>query len=117
DEDTAADIDALIQKMSHLRIFPGESEKLNLSLVDTKGSVLSISQFTLYADVKKGRRPNFTDAAKPDGAERLYDLFNQKLRNEDIHVETGEVGKMMDVSLTNEGPVTITLESGAGKFM
>ena len=116
-EDTEADIDALIQKMIHLRIFPDESEKLNLSLVDTKGSVLSISQFTLYADVKKGRRPNFTDAAKPDVAEKLYDLFNQKLRDEDIHVETGEFGKMMDVSLTNEGPVTITLESVSGKLI
>src|SRR5699024_5877424 len=109
-EDTEADIDALIQKMIHLRIFPDASEKLNLSLVDTKGSVLSISQFTLYADVKKGRRPNFTDAAKQDVAERLYDLFNQKLRNEDIHVETGECGKMIDDSLTSEGAVPITLE-------
>src|SRR5690625_6145885 len=85
-EDTEADIDALIQKMIHLRIFPDESEKLNLSLVDTKGSVLSISQFTLYADVKKGRRPNFTDAAKLDVAERLFDLFNKKLRNKYINV-------------------------------
>src|SRR5699024_9494661 len=97
--------------------FPDESEKLNLSLVDTKGSVLSISQFTLYADVKKGRRPNFTDAAKPDVAERLYDLFNQKLRNEDIHVETGEFVNMMDVSLTNEDPVTIKIEIVTGKLI
>src|SRR5690625_5463141 len=95
-EGTGAYIDALIQKMIHLRIFPDASEKLNLSLVDTKGSVLSISQFTLYADVKKGRRPNFKDTAKQDVAERLYDLFNKKLRNDNIHVETGEIGKIMD---------------------
>src|SRR5699024_4569590 len=103
--------------MIHLRIFPDDSEKLNLSIVDSKGRVLSISQFTLYADVKKVRRPNFTDAAKPDVAERLYDLFNQKLRNEDIHVETDEIGKMMNVSLTNERHVTITLESVSGKLI
>ncbi len=116
-EDTEADIDVLVQKMIHLRIFPDESDKLNLSLVDTEGSILSISQFTLYADVKKGRRPNFTSAAKPDEAEKLYELFNQKLREENIHIETGVFGAMMDVSLVNEGPVTITLESISGKLI
>ncbi len=116
-QDTEADIDALIQKMIHLRIFPDEAGKLNLSLMDTKGSVLSISQFTLYADVKKGRRPNFTDAAKPGQANELYELFNQKLRAEDIHVETGEFGAMMEVELINDGPVTIALESSDGKLI
>lgn len=116
-QDTEADIDVLVQKMIHLRIFPDETGKLNLSLINTEGSILSISQFTLYADVKKGRRPNFTNAAKPAEAERLYELFNQKLRAEAIHVETGEFGAMMDVSLINEGPVTITLESILGKLV
>ncbi len=116
-DDTEADLDVLIQKMINLRIFPDESNKLNLSLVDTKGSILSISQFTLYADVKKGRRPNFTQAAKPEKANELYELFNEKLRQENIHVETGEFGAMMDVSLVNDGPVTITLESVAGKII
>ena len=116
-EDTEADIDALIQKMIHLRIFPDEAGKLNLSLIDTKGSILSISQFTLYADVKKGRRPNFTSAAKPDQASELYDLFNEKLRAEDIHVETGGFGAMMEVNLVNDGPVTIGLESIDGKLI
>lgn len=116
-QDTEADIDALIQKMIHLRIFPDEAGKLNLSLMDTKGSILSISQFTLYADVKKGRRPNFTSAAKPDQAKELYELFNQKLRTENIHVETGEFGAMMEVELVNDGPVTIALESSDGKLI
>lgn len=116
-QDTEADIDALIQKMIHLRIFPDEAGKLNLSLMDTKGSILSISQFTLYADVKKGRRPNFTSAAKPDQAKELYELFNQKLRAENIHVETGEFGAMMEVELVNDGPVTIALESSDGKLI
>lgn len=116
-DDTEEDLDVLIQKMINLRIFPDESNKLNLSLVDTKGSILSISQFTLYADVKKGRRPNFTQAAKPEKAKELYELFNEKLRQENIHVETGEFGAMMDVSLVNDGPVTITLESVAGKII
>lgn len=116
-DDTEEDLDVLIQKMINLRIFPDESNKLNLSLVDIKGSILSISQFTLYADVKKGRRPNFTQAAKPEKAKELYELFNEKLRQENIHVETGEFGAMMDVSLVNDGPVTITLESVAGKII
>lgn len=116
-DDTEADIDVLIQKMIHLRIFPDENDKLNLSLVDTGGSILSISQFTLYADVKKGRRPNFTSAAKPEKAKMLYELFNQKLREESIPVETGVFGAMMDVSLVNEGPITITLESISGKLI
>lgn len=116
-QDTEADIDALVKKMIHLRIFPDETGKLNLSLLNTEGSVLSISQFTLYADVKKGRRPNFTNAAKPEIAESLYNLFNQKLRNETVHVETGEFGAMMDVSLVNDGPVTILLESIDGKLI
>lgn len=116
-QDTEADLDVLIQKMIHLRIFPDDTDKMNLSLMDTKGSVLSISQFTLYADVRKGRRPNFTSAAKPDQANKLYERFNEKLREADVHVETGEFGAMMDVSLVNEGPITITLESEAGKLI
>lgn len=110
-EDTHADIDYLVNKIIHLRIFEDENEKMNLSLMDVGGSILSISQFTLYADTKKGRRPSFVQAAKPDEANELYEIFNGRLRENEVHVETGEFGEMMDVTLTNVGPVTIILDS------
>lgn len=116
-QDTEQDIDTLVNKIIHLRIFEDEENKLNLSLKDTAGSILSISQFTLYADVRKGRRPSFVKAAHPDKAASLYDLFNEKLRQEGIHVETGQFGAMMDVQLINDGPVTIIMETALGKII
>lgn len=109
--DTKEMIDKMIDKMIHLRVFEDEQGKMNLSLLDINGSVLSISQFTLYADCRKGRRPGFTDAAKPDIAIPLYDYFNEKMKSLGIHVETGVFGADMKVSLINDGPVTIILDS------
>ncbi|MET3727662.1 D-tyrosyl-tRNA(Tyr) deacylase [Fictibacillus halophilus] len=110
-EDTEKDADYLAEKIVNLRIFEDENEKMNLSLKDTEGSILSISQFTLYGDTKKGRRPNFMDAAKPDHAITMYDYFNDKLKSLGVHVETGVFGAMMDVSFTNDGPVTLIMDS------
>ncbi|MEK5498039.1 D-aminoacyl-tRNA deacylase [Bacillus sp. FSL M8-0077] len=110
-EDTEEDVHYLAEKLAHLRIFEDENGKLNHSLLDVKGSVLSVSQFTLYGDTRKGRRPNFMKAAKPDVANSLYECFNETLREKGIHVETGRFGAMMDVSLTNSGPVTMLMDS------
>ncbi|MCY7691930.1 D-aminoacyl-tRNA deacylase [Bacillus altitudinis] len=110
-EDTEEDVHYLAEKLAHLRIFEDENGKMNHSLLDVKGSVLSVSQFTLYGDTRKGRRPNFMKAAKPDVANSLYECFNETLREKGIHVETGSFGAMMDVSLTNSGPVTMLMDS------
>jgi D-aminoacyl-tRNA deacylase len=110
-EDTEADAVFLADKIANLRIFEDENEKMNLSLLDVGGAILSISQFTLYGDCKKGRRPNFMAAAKPDYAESLYNFFNEELRKKGIQVETGIFGAMMDVSFTNSGPVTLIIDS------
>lgn len=115
--DTIEDVKAIVQKLIHLRIFEDETGKMNLSLLDIEGSVLSVSQFTLYADIRKGRRPNFMDAAQPDVAEALYEQFNRLVKAEGIHVETGEFGAMMEVSLINDGPVTIIVETEEGKII
>ena len=104
-------IDKMINKLIHLRIFIDENEKMNLSLLDVKGSILSISQFTLYADCKKGRRPSFIDAARPETASPLYDYFNEALVAQGIKVEKGVFGADMKVSLINDGPITIVLDS------
>ena len=103
-------IDKMINKILNLRIFEDENEKMNLSILDTNGSILSISQFTLYANAKEGRRPSFTNALNPTDASKLYDLFNQKLK-EKIHTETGIFGADMKVEIYNDGPVTIMLDS------
>ncbi|MBP3951396.1 D-aminoacyl-tRNA deacylase [Bacillus suaedae] len=110
-EDTLKDIQYLAEKIVHLRIFEDAEGKMNHSLKDMDGQILSISQFTLYGDTRKGRRPNFMDAAKPDVALLRYEEFNEALRSKGIVVETGTFGAMMDVSLVNDGPVTLILES------
>ncbi|MBS5113337.1 MAG: D-tyrosyl-tRNA(Tyr) deacylase [Coprobacillus cateniformis] len=104
-------VDKMVEKMIHLRIFEDAAGKMNLSLNDVHGAILSISQFTLYADCRKGRRPSFIDAAKPEVAIPLYDYFNQKIAESGIHVEMGIFGADMKVSLLNDGPVTIILDS------
>ncbi len=109
-KDDLSDIDYLVDKILHLRIFDDENGVMNKSLLDQGGSILSISQFTLYADAKKGRRPSYIHALKSEEARPLYDLFNQKLK-EYVEVETGVFGADMKVSITNDGPVTILLES------
>ena len=108
--DNESIIDKMINKILNLRIFEDENEKMNLSILDTKGSILSISQFTLYANAKEGRRPSFTNALNPTDASKLYDIFNDKLRSQ-IHTETGIFGADMKVEIYNDGPVTIMLDS------
>lgn len=110
-EDSEIIIEKMVDKLIHLRIFEDENEKLNLSLLDVQGEILSISQFTLYANCKKGRRPSFLEAAKPDVSKPLYDYFNQCIEKKGIHIETGIFGAMMNVSLVNSGPTTIILDS------
>ena len=95
----------------NLRVFDDESGKMNLSLLDVEGEILSVSQFTLYGDCRKGRRPNFMGAARPDHAVTLYNYFNKVLSEKNVRVETGAFGEMMDVSFTNDGPVTLIVES------
>ncbi|MDD6468226.1 MAG: D-aminoacyl-tRNA deacylase [Erysipelotrichaceae bacterium] len=110
-EDNETIVHKLAHKVRDLRLFEDENGKMNLGIEDVGGKVLSISQFTLYADCKKGRRPSFTNAAKPDLAEPLYEAFNQELRNLGLEVETGIFGADMKVELYNDGPVTIMLDS------
>lgn len=110
-DDNMDDIDYLIDKIVNLRIFEDKEDKMNLSAVDLGKDIMVISQFTLYGDCRKGRRPSFFDAAPPDKAERLYDVFINKIKNYDLNIETGEFKAMMDVDLVNDGPVTLLIDS------
>jgi len=110
-EDTDTDAAYIAEKVANLRIFEDDQGKMNRSVLEAGGSILSVSQFTLYGDCRKGRRPSFVTAARPEHAEPLYELLNQKLRDRGLHVETGIFGADMKVQLTNDGPVTLILES------
>lgn len=111
EEDTQEDADYLIRKIPLLRVFEDAGGKMNQSLQDVGGSVLSVSQFTLYAETKKGNRPSYVKAARPETAIPLYEYFNEGLRKAGLVVETGEFGGDMDVALINDGPVTILFDT------
>nr|WP_278914664.1 D-aminoacyl-tRNA deacylase [Streptococcus lutetiensis] len=109
-DDEQEDLDYAVRKITNMRIFSDDMGKMNLSIQDIKGSILSVSQFTLFAETKKGNRPAFTGAAKPDKAEKMYLDFNEALA-QFVPVETGVFGADMQVSLVNDGPVTIILDT------
>ncbi|MGI6743697.1 MAG: D-aminoacyl-tRNA deacylase [Eubacteriales bacterium] len=109
--DTEAECDALVGKVARLRIFEDDAGKMNLSLADVGGAVLVISNFTLCADCSRGNRPDFFGAMRPEGAEKLYERFMEQLEKSDLRVERGEFGADMKVSLVNDGPVTIIIDS------
>ena len=109
--DDVETIDKMIAKLVSLRIYPDENGKTNLSLKDVDAELLSVSQFTLYASVKDGRRPSFTNCLRPDEAKELYEVFNAHLKETGIHVETGVFGADMQVTFTNDGPFTLILDS------
>ena len=111
DGDSLKDIDYIVRKIVNLRIFDDENGVMNKSILDVGGSILSISQFTLYADTKKGNRPSYIKAMNGSDATKFYDIFNEKLR-EYVNVETGVFGADMLVSISNDGPITIIVESG-----
>ena len=113
--DTEKEINFLVDKIINLRIFNDENGVMNKSIQDVGGSILSISQFTLYANTKKGRRPSYIEALNGESAKKLYDTWNQKLKNTGIEIQTGKFGADMKVSLINDGPVTILLEKEGGK--
>ncbi|MBS4191423.1 D-tyrosyl-tRNA(Tyr) deacylase [Bacillus sp. FJAT-49705] len=110
-DDKDKDAAFLADKIANLRVFEDDNGKMNLSILDKGGEILSVSQFTLYGDCRKGRRPNFMEAAKPDHALKIYEAFNAFLEEKGLKVETGKFGAMMDVQLVNDGPVTLILES------
>ncbi len=111
DGDTMKDVEYMVEKICGLRIFEDDEEKMNLSLVDVGGEMLCISQFTLYGDVRKGKRPSFSSAARPDEANLLYEAFVGQVENKGIHVQKGVFGAHMIVDIQNDGPVTILLDS------
>jgi len=111
DGDTEKDIDYLVEKISNLRLFADEDNHFNKSILETSKEVLLISQFTLYASCKKGRRPDFAAAAKGEVAKPLYEKFVEKLRAKALKVETGEFAAMMEVNISNQGPITIIIDT------
>jgi D-tyrosyl-tRNA(Tyr) deacylase len=113
-EDTEGDANYLAEKVVGLRIFEDQDGKMNRSVYDAGGSILAVSQFTLYGDVRRGKRPSFDSAATPELAQRLYEQFVEKVRNLGIRCETGRFRETMHVELINEGPVTILLDSKKG---
>jgi D-tyrosyl-tRNA(Tyr) deacylase len=110
-DDSSSDADFLAQKLLQLRIFEDDQGKMNLSAVEKRAELLIVSQFTLYGDCAKGRRPSFDEAAEPKKAEELYNYFVEQLKKSQLKVETGQFRAMMDVHLVNDGPVTFILES------
>lgn len=111
DGDNLKIVDKVIDKIINLRIFTDSNDKMNLSLLDINGSILNISQFTLYADISKGRRPSFINAMNPTDASKLYDYMNKKLKSLNIETQTGIFGADMKLEIYNDGPVTIILDS------
>lgn len=109
--DTIADVTYLVRKISQLRIFEDEAGKMNKSIQEVSGSILSVSQFTLYAATKKGNRPSYNEAARPEVAIPLYNTFNEQLAQVGITIATGQFGEDMQVTLTNDGPVTIIIDT------
>jgi D-tyrosyl-tRNA(Tyr) deacylase len=109
--DTAADADYLVGKIAGLRVFEDEDGKMNRAVGEVGGAVLAVSQFTLYGDVRRGKRPSFDAAGRPEQARSLYEYFVEKLRAQGLRCETGRFQAMMDVELVNDGPVTILLDS------
>jgi D-tyrosyl-tRNA(Tyr) deacylase len=110
-DDTANDADYLVNKIINLRIFEDQDGKMNRSLIETGGELLAVSQFTLLADCRKGRRPSFVDAAEPQKATDLYEKFVDLVREKGVKVQTGRFRAMMEVALINDGPVTVIIES------
>jgi len=115
EDDNETDCKYLQEKITHFRIFNDESNKMNLSIKDINSQALVVSQFTLCGDWQKGRRPSFIHAASPENGERLYNLFIEYMKSENIPIKTGRFGAMMDVSLVNNGPVTFVLDSKVKK--
>jgi D-tyrosyl-tRNA(Tyr) deacylase len=113
-DDTEADAIYLAEKIAGLRVFEDDQGKMNLGLSEVGGSVLAVSQFTLYGDVRRGKRPSFDGAAAPEKARMLYEFFVERIRAAGLHCETGRFQETMQVELVNEGPVTILLDSGKG---
>lgn len=110
-EDDESHVTAMADKLAGLRIFDDEAGKMNLSVGDANGEFLIVSQFTLYGDIRKGRRPSFTDAARPDKAERLYERLVEELKGRGFWVQTGRFGARMEVRLVNDGPVTLLFDT------
>ena len=110
-EDTKENADYLVKKLLNLRVFSDNDDKMNLSIKDIEGELLIVSQFTLYENCKKGNRPSFIEAAKPEHAKTLYEYFINECRKENLNVQTGEFGADMQIDLINDGPVTILLEN------